>query len=243
MKISSVIKKNKLIFFVALAYITVFIVWPDKASASIGNSIYYLIEMLQVLPVIFLFTVVIEAMVPKEVILRSFGEGAGIRGNLFALLLGSLSAGPIYAAFPISKALLGKGASVPNIVIILSAWAVIKVPMLANEAKFLGVQFMTVRWILTVISIFTMAYITGLFIKKQDLPSAVNKPNALEIKEEFCIGCGICANMLPEYYTMNKNKAVVMKMPEEKATLDRIQESVDKCPSKAIVLNTREIAS
>ena len=31
---------------------------------------------------------------------------------------------------------LKKGASISNIVIILSAWAVIKVPMLANEAKF-----------------------------------------------------------------------------------------------------------
>lgn len=243
MKMSSAIKKHKLIFVVAFAYIAILIVAPEMASTSLENSLYYLKEMLLILPVIFLFTVVIEAMVPKEVIMRSFGEKSGIKGNLFALLLGSLSAGPIYAAFPISKSLLGKGASIPNIVIILSAWAVVKVPMLANEVKFLGVQFMAVRWILTVTAIFAMAYITGIFVKKHDLPVPEEKLGTLEIKEDYCIGCGLCAQMLPEYYTMNNNKAVVMKMPEEKDALERVQESVDKCPSKAIILNIKEKAS
>ena len=237
MKIVSLIKKNKLIFLVALTYITVLTISPDKAMASVKNSVYYLIEMVQVLPVIFLFTVVIEALVPKEMIMRGFGENSGFKGNLLALLLGSISAGPIYAAFPISKTLLGKGANISNIVIILSAWAVIKVPMLANEAKFLGVNFMIVRWVLTVIAIFVMAYITGMLVKKKDLPVDLNKAKTLEIKEDYCIGCGLCVKMLPEYYEMNNDKAVVLKTPEGKEVLQGIQKTVEKCPSKAIVLN------
>ena len=199
--------------------------------------------MLQVLPVIFLLTVVIEALIPKEIIMRGFGEKSGFMGNLLALLLGSISAGPIYAAFPISKTLLGKGASISNIVIILSSWAVIKVPMLANEAKFLGVNFMIIRWVLTVIAIFIMAYITGMIVKKKDLPVDSKKAATLEIKEDYCIGCGLCVKLLPEYYEMNNNKAVVLKMPEGKETILAIKESVEKCPSKAIILNKEEIAS
>lgn len=237
MKIVSLIKKNKLIFIVALTYITVLAISPDKAMTSVKNSVYYLLEMLQVLPIIFLFTVVIEALVPKEMIMRGFGENSGFKGNLLALLLGSISAGPIYAAFPISKTLLGKGASISNIVIILSTWAVIKVPMLANEAKFLGVNFMIVRWVLTVIAIFVMAYITGMLVKKKDLPVDLNKAKTLEIKEDYCIGCGLCVKMLPEYYEMNNDKAVVLKTPEGKDVLQGIQKTVEKCPSKAIVLN------
>ena len=140
MKAILVIKNNKLLFLVALIYAVIFIILPDKGIKSVGNSVYYLIEMLQVLPVIFLLTVVIEALIPKELIMRGFGENSGFKGNLLALLLGSISAGPVYAAFPIGKSLLGKGSSISNIVIILSSWAVIKVPMLANEAKFLGVH-------------------------------------------------------------------------------------------------------
>lgn len=237
MKAVSIIKKNKLLLLVALAYIVVLIISPDKAMKSVGNSVYYLIEMLQVLPVIFLLTVVIEALVPKEMIMRGFGEKSGFKGNLLALLLGSISAGPIYAAFPISKTLLGKGASISNIVIILSAWAVIKVPMLANEAKFLGVNFMIVRWVLTVIAIFIMAYITGMLVKKKDLPIDSNKAKMLEIREDYCIGCGICVKMLPEYYEMNNNKAVVLKAPEGKEALQAINDSIEECPSQAIILN------
>lgn len=237
MKTVSIVKKNKLLFFVAFAYLMVLAVSPEKALSSVNNSIYYLIEMIQVLPVIFLLTVVIDALVPKEMIMRGFGENSGIKGNVLALLLGSISAGPIYAAFPISKTLLGKGANISNIVIILSTWAVVKVPMLFNEVKFLGINFMIVRWILTVAAIFAMAYLTAMFVKKTDLPADESVSKMLEIKEEYCIGCGICVNMLPDYYEMENNKAVVRKKPEGIHVLKAINESINKCPSKAIVLN------
>ncbi|MCK9557713.1 MAG: permease [Candidatus Cloacimonetes bacterium] len=243
MKAVSILKKNKLLVLVALAYLVVLVISPEKAMKSVGNSVYYLVEMLQVLPVIFLLTVVIEALVPKEMIMRGFGEKSGFKGNLLALLLGSISAGPIYAAFPISKTLLGKGASISKIVIILSAWAVIKVPLLANEAKFLGVNFMIVRWVLTVLAIFVMAYITGMIVKKKDLPVDSKNVATLEIKEDYCIGCGLCVKLLPEYYEMNQNKAVIRKMPEVKETMLALKESVDKCPSKAIILNKEEMVS
>ena len=103
MKMIDIIKKNKLLSFVILAYIVIFIVTPDMGIAALGNSGYYLLEMLQILPVIFLLTVVIDVLVPKEAIIQGFGEGSGFKGNLLALLLGSVSAGPIYAAFHISK--------------------------------------------------------------------------------------------------------------------------------------------
>ena len=43
--------------------------------------------------------------------------------------------------------------------------------MLANEAKFLGVEYMAVRWALTVTAIFLMAFITGIFVKKKICPN------------------------------------------------------------------------
>ena len=242
MKIVRVLKRNKLVFFVVVVYSILLFTSPDKAIKSWENSIYYLIEMLQVLPVIFLITVVIEVLVPKEMITRGFGENSGIKGNLFSLLLGSISAGPIYAAFPISKLLLKKGASITNIVIILSSWAVIKVPMLANEVKFLGIKFMGIRWVLTVISIFVMAYFMALFVKTKDLPKPEieSKESKLKIKQEYCIGCGVCVKLLPEYYEIRDNKAFVKQVPKEKSQFEVIMEVADKCPTKAIVVGQSE---
>ncbi len=237
MKAIKLIKKNKLLFVVGVIYLLLLVISPDKASKAVGNSVYYLKEMLMIMPVIFLLTVVLEALVPKEVIMKSFGKKSGFKGNVLALILGSVSAGPIYAAFPISKTMLSKGASISNIVIILSSWAVIKVPMLANEAKFLGAGFMAVRWVLTVAAIFIMANITELFIKNKDLPKNESeiKEGMISIKEEYCIGCGICSKIMPNYYKMKDKKAVVVKaIPEGKEAELSILETVKKCPAKAI---------
>ena len=86
MKALNILKKNKLLVLVALVYGIIFIAAPQTAMKSVGNSVYYLVEMLQVLPVIFLLTVVIEAWVPKELIMRGFGEKSGFKGNLLSLL-------------------------------------------------------------------------------------------------------------------------------------------------------------
>lgn len=240
MKIIEIIKKNKLLVLVAAIYGILFVVAPEKAMKSVNGSLYYLIEMFEVLPLIFLLTVVIEASIPKEVIMNKFGDKSGFVGNLLSLLLGSISAGPIYAAFPISKMLLSKGASVTNIMIILSSWAVIKVPMLANEAKFLGVNFMLARWFLTVIAIFIMAYIVGKLVKKEAI-LATNREcltsHEVRVKAEYCMGCGLCVRMAPECFEMRGGKAYLKEGIDTGKFNERLSQSAWKCPAKAIAYN------
>lgn len=194
-------------------------------------------EMLQIMPVVFILTSILEAWVPKEMVMNSFGEKAALKGNVFSFLLGSLSAGPIYAAFPISKMLLKKGASITNIVIILSSWAVVKVPMLANEGKFLGIKFMGLRWVLTTISIFLMAYVTARLVKIESIPLIrVDGDRGLTIEDKYCIGCGICAAISPESFSMDNNKAKILKGDLTNESLEDISRAIEKCPSKAISL-------
>lgn len=236
MKILERIKKNKLLAVVGSIYLVLLLVSPEKAIASFNNSLYYLKEMLLIVPVIFILIAVIETLIPKEVIVARMGDNSGFTGNLLSLALGSLSAGPIYAAFPIGKALLAKGASISNIVIILSAWAVVKVPMLLNEIKFLGVEFMGVRWILTVLAIFTMAYLASRIVKKEDLPQEefMEKENSLMVQEAYCIGCGLCVKLAPEFFKLEDNKAVTLETPIQGEDLELVKETVEKCPTNAI---------
>ncbi|WP_427339096.1 permease [Caloranaerobacter sp. DY30410] len=171
MNILAKIKKNKLLTLVILIYLVLFLINTDKAILSVKNSMYYVKEMLEIMPAIFVITALIEKNVPKKLILNSLGENSGIKGIVLSFILGSFSAGPIYAAFPVCRTLIKKGASISNIVIILSSWAVIKVPMLLNEAKFLGIKFMFLRWILTIISILCMSYLVSLFVKYDNIPN------------------------------------------------------------------------
>ena len=239
MMVRTMIKKNRLLVIVAVIYLILFALMPDKATTAIKNSIFYLIEMFEVLPVIFLLTVVIEALVPKEWIIKHFGEKSGLLGNLLSLVLGSISAGPIYAAFPISKMLMTKGASVANIVIILSSWAVIKVPMLANEAKFLGVTFMSIRWILTVAAILIMALLMGKIISKKEMGNDVtdhSKPK-VAVNQDYCVGCGICVKMMPEVYELIDQKAYARFENVNSDNMTMIHKTVSKCPTQAITIN------
>ncbi len=109
---------------------------PEKASASVSNSVYYLLEMLQILPVIFLMTVVIEAWIPKETIILHMGDKSGCGAISSRWRWAVFPPGRSTPLFPISKTLLGKGASISNIVIILSSWAVIKVPCWPMKPSF-----------------------------------------------------------------------------------------------------------
>jgi ferredoxin len=98
---------------------------------------------------------------------------------------------------------------------------------------------MIIRWVLTVIAIFIMAYITGVFVKRRDMPAEAEKAKPLEIREDYCIGCGLCVKLLPDYYEMKENKAVVRKMPEGPEVKQAILASAEKCPSKAIIINSQ----
>lgn len=235
------IKNNKLLTFVIITYMLLFIFMPTKAIQSLINSLYYVKEMVIIMPVILLLTSLIEAWVPKKSIENALGEGSGFKGYIFSFLLGSFSAGPIYAAFPVCKMLLKKGSSISNIIVILSTWAVIKIPMLANEAKFLGPKFMAIRWILTTISIFVMAYIISRIVKKEEIPMDDLANNSegqiLSINEAYCIGCGLCTKICPYTFAMENKKArVITKVvkPEQEETVRAL---INKCPAKAIKYN------
>ena len=235
MNILEKIKNNKILTFVILIYAVLFITMPDKAMAAVGNSMYYVFEMLFIMPVVFILTSVIEAWVPKEVIINGFGEKAGFKGNVFAFLLGSFSAGPIYAAFPVCKMLLKKGAGIGNIVIVLSTWAVIKVPMLANEAKFLGPKFMFLRWILTSVSIFAMAFIISKFVKPEDMPEEAEEANeGVSVNQDYCIGCGVCVDICPKVFYLENKKAYVSNRNVLEPMTSKVKKAAEECPASAI---------
>jgi len=233
-KIPGKVMKNK-IFFVAVAiYIVLAFTSTDNLAKSLGTACYYLVEMIQIMPVVFILTALIDAWIPQQVISRRLGSRAGFMGNVFALILGSLSAGPIYAAFPICKILLKKGTSLANISIILGAWAVVKVPMLLNEIKFIGVDFMIVRWIFTVIAILVMGHILGMLVDEKDIPQEADNDvdHDSYVNADACVGCGICVKLAPRSFVIKDKKASVV------STKDMVQilEAAQKCPVNAIIV-------
>lgn len=218
-----------------LYLITAFVAF-EKFVSALDGSLYYFKEMLIIMPVVFMMTVLIEVWIPKDMISKNLGDQSGTKGVLLALILGSVSAGPIYAAFPITKTLLKKGAGIMNIVIILSAWAVIKVPMLANEAKFLGAKFMVIRWVLTVLVIVIMGYMASLLVKPSQLPLDEAVSDRPTVDEQACIGCQICIPHGQGILYMNGKKACVDITKLSEISEKHLVKASKACPVAAIQL-------
>jgi uncharacterized membrane protein YraQ (UPF0718 family) len=239
MKILRLIKENLLACLVVAAYAALFIVKPLTGVSSLKNSLYFVKEMILIMPVIFVLTALLDLWVPKEKIVKYLGKEAKTKGIVLSLVLGSISAGPIYAAFPLCVMLHKKGASVRNLIIILSAWAVIKVPMLLNEMKFLGFKFMLVRWVLTIIAIIIFSWLTGLIVKDRDLPHIDAPKDALHINSAACMGCSLCARQYPELFEIRGGKAAIKPnsgAPDE----EKLRKAYDTCPVKAIIWTAPE---
>ncbi|MDK2808792.1 MAG: hypothetical protein PWP24_1529 [Clostridiales bacterium] len=214
-------------------YAVIFFSYPKIGIQAIYNSGYYIKEMLMIMPVIFILTALLDSFVPKEMILRTLGKEAKLKGVFFSFLLGSISAGPIYAAFPICTMLHKKGATIRNLIIIISSWAVVKIPMLINEAKFLGLKFMLVRWGLTILSILLFSFLAGLIVKDDDLPREKEEQKiGVTINRTACMGCTVCTKKYPELFEMDGKKARVKEVKE--VEMERLLETISSCPVKAI---------
>jgi uncharacterized membrane protein YraQ (UPF0718 family) len=234
MKILKKIKDNRFFVLVSLAYIALSLIKPSMGLDSVKNAAYYLKEMLLIMPVIFVLTALLDLWVPKDKIMRYLGQEAGAKGLVLSFVIGSVSAGPIYAAFPMCVMLHKKGASIRNIVIILSAWAVIKVPMLLNEAKYLGPKFMALRWVLTVLAILVFSWIAARIVKDEDLPQEEEKRDKVTINKEACMGCSVCAEDYPELFEMKQGKARVKDLDPSLIDKDKLKKAMDDCPVNAI---------
>lgn len=234
MTILKKIKENLFLLIVVLGYVIMFLARPAMGIESVKNSGYYIKEMLMIMPAIFVLTALLDMWVPKEKIMHYLGKDAKAKGVFLSFVVGSISAGPIYAAFPMCVMLHKKGASIRNIVIILSSWAVIKVPMLINEAKFLGPKFMVIRWGLTIIAIVIFSWISAKIIKDEDLPGEALAQPGPHVNRDACMGCTLCVKNYPVLFEMQGKKAAIKTQEQIILNMEILQSTIEACPVHAI---------
>jgi uncharacterized membrane protein YraQ (UPF0718 family) len=233
-KVIKKIRENLFLVFIILCYAVILIIKPQTGFDAVKNSGYYIKEMLMIMPVIFVLTALLDIWVPKQTIMKYLGQESKFKGIFLSFALGAISAGPVYAAFPICIMLHKKGASIRNIVIILSSWAVIKIPMLINELKFLGPKFMLVRWVLTVFAILIFSWIASKIVKDENLPKKIKEvKTGLSINKDACMGCTLCTQEYKELFEMSNKKAIIKEHSFE-PDKERLKKAIDRCPVNAI---------
>ena len=147
--------------------IVIGLIYPDIGMKSLVLTKQNVIEMISVIPPIFILLGLLDVWVDRATMMKYTGKGSGIKGVLLAFLLGSAAAGPLYAAFPVAGVMLKKGSSLFNVFIFIGAWSTTKIPMLTFEAASMGPAFTFIRLALSIIGILAIAFITQKSLNKE----------------------------------------------------------------------------
>jgi uncharacterized membrane protein YraQ (UPF0718 family) len=157
----AILKRYRYFFVLLLVNAVVLFVYPEIGDRSLRISGANALEMLTIIPPIFVLLGLLDVWVERETMIRFMGEGSGIAGGAIAFLLGSAAAGPLYAAFPIAAMFLKKGASWLNVLLFIGAWSTTKLPLLLFETASLGFNFMALRFAFNIAGIIAIAVILG----------------------------------------------------------------------------------
>jgi len=162
------LKRYKYFLVLLVINIVVYGLYPSVGQNSIDITWSNAVEMLSVIPPIFILLGLLDVWVQRETMIKLMGEKSGILGALIAFFLGSAAAGPLYAAFPIAGVLLQKGSKFSNVLIFIGAWSTTKIPMLLFENSSMGWKFMVTRFMIDIPGIILIAYITEKLLNERE---------------------------------------------------------------------------
>ena len=149
------------------AFLLLSLVSPQGAARSLQTTLDYGKEMLLIMPPVFILMGLMDVWIPKKNIQKLLGSGSGFKGGIVAFILGTLPTGPLYVAFPMAAGLLGKGASIANMILFLGSWAALKIPQLLVEVKFLGIAFTLLRFFLTLAMLICIGMIMEFALRRE----------------------------------------------------------------------------
>lgn len=173
-----ILKRYRLFLSLAVINMAIAFIWPEIGMKSLDLTRVNLIDMLAVIPPIFILLGLLDVWVKRETMVKFMGEGSGIVGVLLAFFIGSAAAGPLYGAFPVAGVLLRKGSKLSNVFIMIGAWSTTKVPLLLFEASALGIRFTVIRLLLDLIGIAAIAFFTERILsqdERRDIYELANK--------------------------------------------------------------------
>ena len=170
-----IIKRYKFFLFSLVLLIIISSINKSVGYKSILSAYDSLIQMISVLPPIMILLGLIDVWVPREKLIKYMGNNSGLIGIFLSMLIASIAAGPMYAAFPFAAILIKKGVKFSNIIIFLNAWCVTKFSTLLFEVGALGYRFTLYRLIINIPGVILMGYIVNYFMDKKSLTTIYEK--------------------------------------------------------------------
>ncbi len=155
----------------ALLYTLLFMATPEKALAALKSSLNIFQNVFFPLGLVLLLLFLLNAFLKPAKIAKLLGKTSGPRGIALSAAAGIISAGPVYAWYPLLKDLKEKGAADSSIAIFLYNRA-IKIFLLPVMIAYFGLFFVALLTVLMILASLLIGYCIGLFTKMDDAPAA-----------------------------------------------------------------------
>ncbi|MFT9055497.1 MAG: permease [Ethanoligenens sp.] len=166
--IKSIFKRYAVFIILLALNLILLMIIPSIGIKSFQITWQNTLEMLSVIPPIFVLLGLLDVWVDRQTMMKFMGKDSGVIGILIAFVLGSAAAGPLYAAFPVAGVLLKKGSKLSNVFIFIGAWSTTKIPMLLFETSSMGWKFMLTRFIIDIPVIALIAFASEKILSEKD---------------------------------------------------------------------------
>ena len=150
---------------VLFIYGILFIIMPDKTSIAIRSSGRVFLNLTIPLCLVFILMLALNLFLKPAYITKFLGKEAGIKGILLSVTAGIISAGPIYAWYPMLKALREKGADNSFIAIFLGNRAV-KPFLLPIIILYFGWVYVLILTVFTIFGSLVTGYCMTFLVKE-----------------------------------------------------------------------------
>jgi len=109
-----------------------------------------------------------DVWIESDKMIKMMGDRSGLSGMGISLLLGMLTAVPVYALLPIAGLLLKKGGCISNVLIFLCSSVSIRIPLLLFEISSLGIRFAACRFVLNLAVVFVISFLVERLLSERD---------------------------------------------------------------------------
>lgn len=150
---------------VLVIYGILFTVFPDRAWLALKGSIAVFLRLLLPLALVFVVMLAFNLLLKPAQIVRFLGKEAGIKGIILSMAAGIISAGPIYAWYPLLAEVRKKGAGNIPITVFLYNRAV-KPFLLPVMIAYFGWAYVGTLTFLTMLASIGIGYCLSLLIKE-----------------------------------------------------------------------------
>ena len=149
--------------------ITVAFIVGNQFGIKVGKDFAeIIIRMLKLLPCAIILIALFECWCKREIVEAHLGQKSGMKGYLWALLLGSMTIGGLFVAFPMAYTLYKKGASLKVIFVFFGFAGVCRIPMTLFELSFLGPKFTIIRLATAIPFMLLSGILIGKYLEKRN---------------------------------------------------------------------------